>query len=69
LIIAFASRADCRPEYVRVVRQRGLNPERAQARDSAYKRRRYRERAKVGDRTRKRAARMQERATRLARDV
>jgi hypothetical protein len=36
-----AALVDCRPEYVRVVRRRGLNPERVQARDSAYKRRRY----------------------------
>jgi hypothetical protein len=47
---------DCRPEYVRVVRQRGLNPERARILDGAYKHRRYhadaeyRERAKARSR-------------------
>jgi hypothetical protein len=50
---------NCRPEYVRVVRQRRLNPERAQVLDSAYKHRRYhadaeyRERAKARSRGRK----------------
>jgi hypothetical protein len=58
-----AALVGCLPEYVRVVRQRRLNPERTQALESAYKHRRYRadgeyrERVKARNRTRQRAAR------------
>jgi hypothetical protein len=58
-----AAIVDCDPAYVRVVRQRGLNPERMRVLDGAYKQRRYhadaeyRERVKARNRTRKRAAR------------
>jgi hypothetical protein len=53
-----ATLVDCPPEYVRVVRQRGLNPERARILDGAYKYRRYhsdgeyRERVKARNRKR-----------------
>jgi hypothetical protein len=53
----------CRIEYVRVVRQRRVNPERTRALDGTHKHRRYhadaeyRERVKARSRRRKRAAR------------